>query len=279
MRSILRSRCSWWCSGRFWALHHHVHPVYSSVITILQRTTWWNLQWNGFVEFNLQNALSEIGLQFVRREEGRGILFRRRPRECDCRVIDVFKDKIFRWSSDAEFPHLLRTVCRDRALMSASSKRLDYEGMGNVDIEACSRKPLQQIRDSLTPEQSADLTIFRCGAASTPTRKEEGRNYQGPPRCESCGAAVWPSMRHLVVECSKFDLERNTISDELTLPEHWWSSLPRVSSKSGWITFAADDNPNRRSVMQVALARMGLRVLKFTKALLDEKPRDGAIGA
>ena len=82
-----------------------------------------------------------------------------------------------------------------------------------------------------------------------------------------------------MVECSKFDLERNTISDELTLPDHWWSSLPRVSSKSGWITFAADDNPNRRSVMQVALARMGLRVLKFTKALLDEKPRDGAIGA
>eukprot|EP00959_Pyramimonas_sp_CCMP1952_P339891 7118296-Pyramimonas_sp.AAC.1 len=36
-KSVLRTRCSWWCRGRFWASHAHQHPVYSTVLLAVER--------------------------------------------------------------------------------------------------------------------------------------------------------------------------------------------------------------------------------------------------
>ena len=90
MRAILRSTCCWWCRGRFWALHVQLHPLYSAVMTAVHRATTWKLEWNTFVAYNVGKALSYIGLQFIRYDSARGILFRRRENENDARVVQAF---------------------------------------------------------------------------------------------------------------------------------------------------------------------------------------------
>ena len=162
--------------------------------------------------------------------------------------------------------HVLRTVCRVRALSNYNRGRNDLDGIDYVDVEACSRKPWVAFRDSLSERQQMYLNIFRCGAVSTDTRHfsgREGRAFSRPEcnQCRFCKALLPPSMRHLVTECAFFDDIRSAASETYRLTPRWWSSLPRVTSKSGWISLYADRNPLRRSVMQVAVCRVALAII------------------
>ena len=48
------------------------------------------------------------------------------------------------------------------------------------------------------------------------------------------------------------------------LPAGWWPRVPRVASKSGWITYSAHRDLMLRSRMQVALCRLALMILEDT---------------
>ncbi|CAK0911065.1 unnamed protein product, partial [Prorocentrum cordatum] len=62
MSAILRTRCTWWCRGRLWALHIGHHPLYSSLMTSIQRLTDWDLEMNLWTENNSRDLFKHVGL-------------------------------------------------------------------------------------------------------------------------------------------------------------------------------------------------------------------------
>lgn len=150
-----------------------------------------------------------------------------------------------------------------------STTRRDIEGIENIDLEASSRKPWRLFRESLTHARADLLDIFRCGAVSTPTR----RSHDLAPdqmQCPLCKQTVLASMRHFVVECPHFKQSRKLMQSQFRIKPEWWNSLPRVTSKSGWITFEAAATIERRSALQVAVCTVGLAVLEESGHMLSE---------
>lgn len=60
-------------------------------------------------------------------------------------------------------------------------------------------------------------------------------------------------MRHFV---NRRDLDRRFI-----ISFRWLGAQPRITAKSGWITFDADANPARRASLQVATCELGLSIM------------------
>ena len=72
----------------------------------------------------------------------------------------------------------------------------------------------------------------------------------------------FPSTRHLLAECHHFDAARSAINTKFALSNAWWLQLPRVSSKSGWITFDAHRSQERRGEMQVAINILAIEIMR-----------------
>ena len=143
--------------------------------------------------------------------------------------------------------------------------RLDTEGIEDIDINACSRKPWQAFRGTWSETQRNLVTIFRCGASSTDTRHTGGQGRDPLnllKHCNLCGEEVFPSLRHSVTECSQYHTLRVELSCKLKVPISWWVELPRVSSKSGWITLQAHRCLDMRSSMQVAICTLAMQILE-----------------
>lgn len=267
MQAVLRTRCTWWCRARFWALHIQIHPAFSTLLTAVERITTWTLQWSGFLQSNFEKFFEAVGLRFLQYDAERGIKFGVKQHEQDARVRAAFGRRKVLWSDDDYSMHALRIVCRVRALSLVSKGRLDTEGIEEVDIEASSRKPWKEYRKSLSKNDADLLDIFRCGAVSTPTRRHNCQPVE-EVSCPMCGKAVFASMRHFVVECESFEHVRKRVQDKYNIKANWWQNLPRVTSKSGWITTKAAGNVERRSTLQVAVCNVGLAVLEATGPLL-----------
>ena len=65
------------------------------------------------------------------------------------------------------------------------------------------------------------------------------------------------SMRHLVVECPRFAQKRLDVGFAAGLLER----LPRVTTKSGWVTMSAHDDPLRRSTILRDICKLAIFVL------------------
>ncbi len=89
--------------------------------------------------------------------------------------------------------------------------------------------------------------------------------------CELCGEVTYPSMKHLVVECSAFRSFRCQLDRFYGIPAGWWSAQPRVSVKSGWIAVGAASSVARRSQLQVAICRLGLVILEALGQSMRER--------
>ena len=173
------------------------------------------------------------------------MLIRRSDGEEDVRVKQIFGRRLTVWTSEDHCQHLLRVVCRARAICEAVSTRRDVEGISRVDVQASSEKPWQTFSKELSGEEARLLNVYRGGASSTPTRRSNLEEVT--QHCKKCGQCVWPSMRHYVAECSRYDLVRETASRRYGLGRWFWTNLPRVSSKSGWITLDAHPKKEKRN--------------------------------
>ena len=96
--AILRTKCTWWCQGRWWAQHVDMHPHYSMLLAACQRISTWDLAWSRFLEANFVGYLENVGLEFVAFCPARGVQFRRRAAETDRRVLKAFGRKSFFWT-------------------------------------------------------------------------------------------------------------------------------------------------------------------------------------
>jgi hypothetical protein len=149
------------------------------------------------------------------------------------------------------------TAARIAAIREVSQKRSDVDGFTEVDVEAASVPVWKRWVESLSPKERTALSVWRAGAVSAPTR-----GILGPdPTCWWCEARLG-SARHLFAECPQFEADRRRIGIAARLPETWWKDQPRITAKSGWITFAAEDSVSRRAVAMIAACKLGVEIVQ-----------------
>ena len=261
-RAVLRSGCCWWCAGRWWAQRAQLHPQFSAVFQALKAARNTNLVWSNFVHTAVQRHFDAIKVKLVGfdREKGLKIEIHRRD---DRRVLKVTAAVRGRghtfWSNDKGADHAIRAVARIRCLQLTHKSRLDSEGIDDVDVDASSSSQWQKYFKSLDDEQKHALGIYRSGAIKTNTRVRDAKP------CKCCGHP-WPSARHFWQECPGFQQDRREISEEHKLHPRFWAAQPRVTSKSGWITYAAARSADRRATMQIASCQLGVRIVLRTFA-------------
>lgn len=125
-------------------------------------------------------------------------------------------------------------------------------------FEISSQKPWTKWRNSLSHRHTTLLNVYRGGAAGTPTRKA---NLTGSDICPFC-KVDHASMRHLCACCPHFNSFRAELQHSFNLEHSWWLLQPRVTSKSGWITFVAGANTLERAQRQIAACLLGIQILE-----------------
>ena len=73
------------------------------------------------------------------------------------------------------------------------------------------------------------------------------------------------SMRHFC-ECPTFEPTRFEMKQQFAIPVGWFQAQPRVTEKSGWITFAAAPCRAKRAKLRAAACELGLEVLQKSSA-------------
>ena len=154
--------------------------------------------------------------------------------------------------------HALRQIGRLALLHTVVRKRLDCEGIDNIDIEASSSKTWMAWMRKLNDIPKHLLRIFRCGAIRSPSRSTS--NYD-VPLCPHCNAAVFPSARHLVAECSKWHHTRMAILTKCGIANVDLPSLPRCTTKSGWVTFDASVYAGLRIQIRIGVCEVALAIM------------------
>jgi hypothetical protein len=275
-RALLRTSCTWWCKGRFWCQHVSTHPQMGAALLAFKHRSP-PLPASSHLETGFQRHAKSLGLKWIRTEpNGIQILATTLPE--DQRILDAITTA--NEKCPGNFPlggfavdddsglHCLRLIARYRLLMRANWKgnqrRNDTEQIQDVDLEASSAPPWKKLFKHLSSKDRFFLRVFRSGAISTPTRRYNCRNYalgdESQTLCQHCGVPRC-SARHLIVECPFFQVNRDAINDRLNLRSDWLTFLPRVTTKSGWITLAAHETLYHRSLLQVAVCQLAIDVL------------------
>eukprot|EP00959_Pyramimonas_sp_CCMP1952_P298173 6236947-Pyramimonas_sp.AAC.1 len=63
-------------------------------------------------------------------------------------------------------------------------------------------------------------------------------------------------------ECPEFARERRHLEGKFSLPHYLWVSQPRLTSKSGWITYQAGPSPMTRARYLAATCELALCILR-----------------
>jgi hypothetical protein len=74
------------------------------------------------------------------------------------------------------------------------------------------------------------------------------------------------STRHLWAECPFFAWDRHQLEEAFRVPATWWSSQPRITAKSGWITTLADSDAERLPLLQIMACRLAVIVVAVIHA-------------
>ncbi|CAK0854812.1 unnamed protein product, partial [Prorocentrum cordatum] len=86
-RALLNARCTWWCRGRFWALHTNMHPQYSQALQRLLAVSHSKLVWGDFVQNAITAHAASLGLTFITHsDDARGAQLEAPPTD-DRRVL------------------------------------------------------------------------------------------------------------------------------------------------------------------------------------------------
>ena len=272
MRAILRTRTTWYCRGRWWAERVHLHPAFAAGLKAFKPLTR-SLPSSAHLEASLHAHAATFGLRVASFCADRGALLSANPAD-DPRVLAAVTEASCHGDAPLTFQadtdgglHALRVVGRVRLLHTATPSRKDAEGMDLVDVEAQSDKRWKRWAGSLGPEDERRLRLWRAGAVGTPTRHQNRPGYS--PTCKFCGHDL-ASARHLWQECPRFDALRGELSLEHHVHPSWWQQQPRVTSKSGWITTTAHEEPRMRPGLQIMACKLAIRVVEAVHDALSE---------
>ena len=276
-RAVTRTRCSWWCSGRWWCDRISLHPVLGTAVQALKRAGRLTSSPSATLTACLQAHAEKLGLRVADFSVARGLWVRPKP-SADPRARaaaraarrqDREEGRACGLPADAFRPdtaageHAARVCARAVVLASVRRSRHDAEGTEAIDIEAQSQPSWRRWERSLPPGQRTQLSVWRGGAVHTPTRRWYGRRTADDQSCPHCGFAQ-ASARHFWAECPRFDAEQRRLERELGISPGWWANQPRCTAKTGWITSAAASSTERRASLQVAACRLGLTIVAAT---------------
>ena len=268
-RAVLKSANRWWCDGRWWADRVHLHPVLGTALQACKAFA------RGFAMSPMlmecfRAHVEKLGLRLLSVQEG---LWVAPEAAADDRMQNAARKA--RQQGTKNFPpearreatafradegpglHAARICARVKALKQVRSSRFDAEGTEEVDVEAQSDSYWKQWKKSLTAEETKLLSIWRAGAASTPTRRWYGREGASSQDtcCPFCGAEA-ASARHLWADCRHFKETRQALQLEFGFGSRWWAQQPRVTAKTGWITQGRGGGKR-----PVAACKLALRIL------------------
>ena len=162
--------------------------------------------------------------------------------------------------------HVMRMMGRRLCLDAIPPTRLDREGYDLVDLNTQSAPKWKAWRKSLGDgtTESRLLCLLRAGCIGSPTRRFWRTRApdvdDDPCKCPLCGADMC-SVRHLWCDCNAITPFRCKLQTLHRIPASWWSTQPRITSKSGWITHPAADSPAARVNRQIAACSLGMLVV------------------
>ena len=145
--------------------------------------------------------------------------------------------------------HTCRVFARRAALLKCSSTRNDVEGVDDVDVEVLSDRQWRTWKSQLSNAERHALLHWRAGVVAAPSRQQGNPNRSTD--CPNCGKDM-ASARHLWAECPKYNQLRAQLQQEFGLDAGWWKRQPRVTAKSGWITYAAKTREGRLKALLAA---------------------------
>ena len=143
-RAVLRTRCDWWCQGRWWCQRPQLHPHFSAVFQMLKACDSKRLRWSPFLDAAASALFATIGLKYVAFERPWGFRVSIAPRD-DKRIYQAtaavrgLSPNEF-WTGSKQAAHAVRIIARVRCLQSVHQSRQDAEGVDSVDVEASSNK-------------------------------------------------------------------------------------------------------------------------------------------
>ena len=274
-KAILRTGCTWWCHGRFWADRPLLHPIFGTAVTAFKHYYRVKDYPSPVRSAALQEHARALRLYVTDADQagvhlaplataGAGITDL-------CRLASEASGEPYNASAPFRFfatsetgGHFLRAIARKVALTEVKRQRLDSEGIDNVDVLATTGIEWRRWVSKLSPEDSSALGVWRGGAVFTATR----RWFQRDPlemRCTLCNNCHLGSARHLWADCTHLDEVRNAIAAKYSVPAGWWQEQPRCTSKTGWIVYEADASLARRKKLAIAANELGIAVAKTAK--------------
>lgn len=281
MKNCTRTQCTWWCSARWFADRISIHLVLGTAIRNLDSCDMY------FVHFNehLKNAIDynaktlDLSADWSK-SSGCQALWLTPTQACDRRVVTIiaalgYPDGSF-LASSCKGKHILRVAGRAKVISKYSKSRHDIDGILDVDLNACSHGMWKKFTRQLDPVDRTHLSNFRGGASRNPVRGLKSVRAMvatGEFQCPYC-QAINPSFRHYIESCTgpggSLDLRRSQLSSEANIDPQWWTSLPIVSSKSGWICLSASSSPCRRVEMQIALCKLAISIHQVMSRILAD---------
>ena len=263
--AITRTKCKWWSQARFWTDHLSAHPVLGTAIQAIKMAGSITNFPSVLLTKSVRAHAAVLGLELAAPISEDGIWLKPKPgQSLDPRAMTAIADRgctddgLFR-ADDAAGLHALRAIARAGLLqVTTPTERGDDEGILRVDVQASSQAEWRDWKKSLSYLDRTRLHIWRGGAVWTPTRRF--RDGDARRQCQWCGHEL-ASARHFWAECPHFDKPRQNIAASYDLPDEFWHRQPRVTAKTGWITYDADVCPIRRAKMQVAACLLGIRVI------------------
>jgi hypothetical protein len=158
-----------------------------------------------------------------------------------------------------EGQHTCRVLGRHACLQLIEPTRYDAQGVEMVDVEALSCKEWKQWKSSLDEEDQHALRHWRAGVVASPSRQQN--NPRRSTSCPFCGAEM-ASARHLWAECERFSPKRKQLERQFGMDSGWWQRQPKITAKSGWITFEAPRSLHGRGQAMIAANQLGIDVVK-----------------
>ena len=86
--------------------------------------------------------------------------------------------------------------------------------------------------------------------------------------CPFCNAED-ASMRHFWATCPQFRSFRQEMECSFNVAHVWWVNQPRVTAKSGWVTFDADPSPAIGAKLQAVACKLALHMTSHLQLLTD----------
>ncbi|CAK9075753.1 unnamed protein product [Durusdinium trenchii] len=248
------TKCSWWCSGRFWADRIDIHPIFGlACAAVLSAHRFHNPPPNAVFRA-VKFYLELLDLHLVS-WDNRGLYFSVNPQNQNLsRFVSAYGESI-KLMPEGVPPHVLRVAARHKSLLQIRPSRLDSEDFSNIDVEASSHPLWSTWRAKLSRKNLIVLNIYRGGAIQTPTRG----GYSHDPSCPFCNAQL-ASMRHFWALCPKFRAKRDFLEGFFQIPSGWWALQPRVTSKSGWVVLSAAVSAVQRAKCQIAACELAFEI-------------------